>query len=34
MTPGNLARASIEGMLCGLADAVDALRAQGVVPER
>ena len=34
MTPGNLARASIEGMLCGLADAVDALRAQGVVPAR
>ena len=34
MTPANLARASIEGMLCGLADAVDALRAQGVVPAR
>ena len=34
MTPANLARASIEGMLCGLADAVDALRAQGVVPTR
>ena len=34
MTPANLARASVEGMLCGLADAVDALRAQGVVPER
>jgi xylulokinase len=34
MTPANLARASIEGMLCGLADAVDALRAQGVAPAR
>lgn len=34
MTPANLARAAIEGMLCGLADAVDALRAQGVVPAR
>ena len=34
MTPANLARASIEGMLCGLADAVDALRAQGVRPRR
>ena len=34
MTPSNVARASIEGMLCGLADAVDALRAQGVVPAR
>lgn len=34
MTPANLARAAIEGMLCGLADAVDALRAQGVIPER
>ncbi len=29
-TPGNLARAAVEGMLCGLADAVDALLAQGV----
>ncbi|CAB4850305.1 unannotated protein [freshwater metagenome] len=29
-TPANLARASVEGMLCGLADAVDALVAQGV----
>lgn len=34
MTPAHLARASIEGMLCGLADAIDALRAQGVVPAR
>ena len=29
-TPGNLARAAVEGMLCGLADAVDALVALGV----
>jgi xylulokinase len=29
-TPENLARAAVEGMLCGLADAVDALSAQGV----
>jgi xylulokinase len=29
-TPANLARAAVEGMLCGLADAVDALEAQGV----
>ena len=28
--PGNLARAAVEGMLCGLADAVDALVAAGV----
>ncbi|MCW2600275.1 MAG: xylulose kinase [Frankiales bacterium] len=34
MTPENLARAAVEGMLCGLADAVDALRLQGVVPRR
>ncbi|MFM9049087.1 MAG: xylulokinase [Actinomycetota bacterium] len=34
MTPANLARASVEGMLCGLADAVDALRDQGVAPQR
>lgn len=34
MTSANLARASVEGMLCGLADAVDALRAQGVTPRR
>ncbi len=33
-TPANLARACIEGMLCGLADAVDALSAQGVRPSR
>jgi xylulokinase len=29
-TPAHLARASVEGMLCGLADGVDALLAQGV----
>jgi xylulokinase len=29
-SPGNLARAAVEGMLCGLADGVDALRAHGV----
>ena len=34
MTPANLARAAVEGMLCGLADAVDALEAQGVRPRR
>jgi xylulokinase len=34
MTPANLARAAVEGMLCGLADAVDALERQGVVPQR
>jgi xylulokinase len=30
----NLARASIEGLLCGLADGLDALRAQGVEARR
>lgn len=34
MTPAHLARASVEGMLCGLADAVDALVEQGVRPLR
>jgi xylulokinase len=34
MTPANLARAAVEGMLCGLADGVDALRAQGVPVDR
>lgn len=29
-SPARLARAAVEGMLCGLADGVDALRAQGV----
>jgi len=34
MTPANLARAAVEGLLCGLADAIDALRNQGVEPRR
>ncbi|MEQ7125041.1 xylulokinase [Actinopolymorpha sp. B11F2] len=34
MTPENLARAAVEGMLCGLADGLDALRDQGVVVRR
>ncbi len=29
-TPANLARAAVEGMLCGLADGVDALRREGL----
>jgi len=29
-TPENLARSAVEGMLCGLADGMDALRAQGM----
>jgi xylulokinase len=33
-TPSNLARAAVEGMLCGLADGLDALRAVGVGCER
>ncbi|GAA4688188.1 xylulokinase [Promicromonospora umidemergens] len=33
-TRPHLARAYIEGMLCGLADGLDALRAQGVAMER
>ncbi len=33
-TPAHLARAAIEGMLCGLADGLDALVAQGVKPRR
>jgi xylulokinase len=33
-TPANIARASVEGMLGGLADAVDALEAVGVQPTR
>jgi xylulokinase len=28
-TPGHVARAAVEGLLCGLADGVDALRADG-----
>ena len=34
LTAPNLARAAVEGVLCGLADAVDALRAVGVTPSR
>jgi xylulokinase len=34
MTRENLARAAVEGMLCGLADGVDALRAAGVEVRR
>ncbi|MGH8823800.1 MAG: xylulokinase [Jiangellaceae bacterium] len=34
MNPSNLARASVEGMLCGLADGIDALVAQGVPVRR
>jgi xylulokinase len=33
-TRPNLARAAFEGLLCGLADGLDALRACGVAPER
>jgi xylulokinase len=33
-TPANLARAAVEGMLCGLADGLDALRGQGVAVDR
>ena len=33
-TRANLARAAIEGMLCGLADGLDAIRAQGVEARR
>ncbi|MEY2989197.1 MAG: hypothetical protein RLZZ163_113, partial [Actinomycetota bacterium] len=34
LTPENVARAAVEGMLGGLADAVDALVAVGVTPRR
>ena len=34
LTPANIARAAVEGMLGGLADAVDALIAVGVKPRR
>ena len=34
LTPANVARAFLEGMLCGLADALDALVAVGVRPRR
>lgn len=33
-TPGHLARAAVEGLLCGLADAIDALAAEGVPVRR
>ena len=33
-TPAHLARAAVEGLLCGLADGLDALRAQAVTPRR
>ena len=33
-TPANLARAAVEGLWCGLADGLDALRAQGAQVER
>jgi xylulokinase len=34
MTPANLARAAVEGMVCGLADGLEALRATGVSVQR
>ena len=34
MTPENIARAAVEGMLCGLADGVDALRRAGAQVRR
>ncbi|MGA9873888.1 MAG: FGGY-family carbohydrate kinase, partial [Rhodococcus sp. (in: high G+C Gram-positive bacteria)] len=33
-TAGHLARAAVEGLLCGLADGIDALRAQGIETRR
>jgi xylulokinase len=33
-TPGHLARAAVEGLLCGLADGIDRLRAQGIRTDR
>jgi xylulokinase len=33
-TPAHLARAAVEGLLCGLADGIDALRSEGVRVER
>ncbi len=33
-TPPNLARAMVEGMLCGLADGLDAIASRGVAVER
>ncbi|WP_033291224.1 xylulokinase [Amycolatopsis jejuensis] len=34
MTPENLARATVEGLLCGLAAGLDAVRAQGMAVRR
>lgn len=34
MQPATMARAAVEGLLCGLADAVDALRAEGIPVRR
>jgi xylulokinase len=34
LTPANVARAAVEGMLCGLADGLDALRLNGVAVRR
>lgn len=34
LTPANIARAAVEGLLCGLADGLDALRATGVEVRR
>lgn len=33
-TPAHLARAAVEGLLCGLADGLDALRANAITPRR
>ncbi len=33
-TPGHLARAAVEGLLCGLADGLDALREHGAAVDR
>nr|MDQ4008736.1 xylulokinase [Actinomycetota bacterium] len=33
-TPAHVARAAVEGMLCGLADGLDRLRAQGIAVRR
>lgn len=34
MRPGHIARAAFEGMLCNMAEALDAIRAAGVSPRR
>ncbi|ASF07981.1 xylulokinase [Nocardia brasiliensis NBRC 14402] len=34
MRPGHIARAAFEGMLCNMAEALDAIRAAGVAPRR